>query len=652
VKQQLAKDQPSPATSSPRAEVVNEAEKPAAYQPPVKESPVEAERNRAERRRMQRERNHIFGGPLLESDFAALERCAILRRDAEKMCGRVDSVVGSEMFGQSSIRNYAGVVFRIMWPGNADVREYLLRRDDPEVDANGRPQRKYLWPPGRGNILLFPPDAQREWLDDVSLPIVFCEGPKKLLALWNLAWFKLTESAEVPRFLPVAVSGVWNFYGRNGKHENARGEKVDQKGLLSDFARIAFKGREATIWYDRNVHDNREKTGSVNHARNTFAKELRSLGARMFFCDLPADDLTINGPDDFAGKYGLDAALKAYEGRYDPKAKEQTKAASQPLRIDISQLCDVRTRAAERVEFLVHRVIVKDTITLITGPPGSGKTTVTLWMADAVAHGREILGGTCEQHPVLYMTREMPVALAADMARRFQIDNGPDTNLFMWGPWNDQLPPEPAATCILEWVSLCEVPPLIIVDPVIAFLPPGASENDSVEIRGFFEQGRTLLRAGAAGVIYLHHTGKSETSQDFRGSSDFRAAIDLGYKVTNSSDNLLDRLHVKLWRPRFGIERNEFVLRYSEINGRASFVSDERPAAVRESISDQLTKLLAANPGLTVKEFEKAAMAKGLTQASARRFLDIGVEAGKIIRERGTHNRMFHRLADGSEWIQ
>ena len=336
---------------------------------------------------------------------------------------------------------------------------------------------------------------------------------------------------------------------------------------------------------------------------------------------------------------------------HEPKAVVNKKNAvpddSQLSKIVISELPDVRSRAAEKVEFLVPGLLVKDALTLITGPPASGKTTLVLSMANAVASGREIFGGTCEQHPVLYMTREMPIALAADIARRFEIDNGPGTNLFMWGPWSDEVPPKPAATCVLEWVSRTK--PLLIFDPVVAFLPPGVSENDSVEIRSFFNQGRTLLRMGAVGVVYLHHTGKSETAQEFRGSSDFVAATDVGYKVTNSGDNVLERLLVKLFRPRFGAaQRSELLLRYTEVNGLASFVADERPEAVRESTTQILKQLLAANPRISRKDFQKAAQLKGRTQAEARQFLDTGVRSKLIQLEIGHHNRHCYSLLEPS----
>jgi hypothetical protein len=55
---------------------------------------------------------------------------------------------------------------------------------------------------------------------------------------------------------------------------------------------------------------------------------LRQLGASVLFCDLPAEDHSINGPDDYVGRYGPDAALELYSPRYDPKAKKADTASS------------------------------------------------------------------------------------------------------------------------------------------------------------------------------------------------------------------------------------------------------------------------------------------------------------------------------------
>ena len=69
---------------------------------------------------------------------------------------------------------------------------------------------------------------------------------------------------------------------------------------------------------------------------------------------------------------------------------------------------------------------------------------------------------------------------------------------------------------------------------------------------------------------------------------------------------------------------------YHEDGGHASLVSDERPTAVQESVTQQLIKLLADMPACKTNEFEAAAVHKGPTQRRARQFLQTGIATGKI----------------------
>src|SRR5215472_2014411 len=87
----------------------------------------------------------------------------------------------------------------------------------------------------------------------------------------------------------------------------------------------------------------------------------------------------------------------------------------------------------------------------------------------------------------------------------------------------------------------------------------------------------------------------------------------------------------------------QVVLDYAETDGVAFFNSDERPTAVRETVTAQLTKLLREFPACTAAEFEKAAMTRNFTQAEARRFLRNGIDAGTILVEKGTKNRKLHQ---------
>ena len=58
---------------------------------------------------------------------------------------------------------------------------------------------------------------------------------------------------------------------------------------------------------------------------------------------------------------------------------------------------------------------------------------------------------------------------------------------------------------------------------------------------------------GATPVL-LHHIGKSGTSRDYRGSSDYKASIDIGYKLTNLGDGArLSTLELKPFKQRFSV---------------------------------------------------------------------------------------------------
>src|SRR6185369_4682397 len=100
---------------------------------------------------------------------------------------------------------------------------YRVRRDNPdwEVGSDGKPkpEAKYLGAPKSGNRLYVPPGITTEQLRDVTIPIAITEGEKKALALSRLA----RHETDRPRFIPVAIAGVWNWRGVIGKGTTPQG---------------------------------------------------------------------------------------------------------------------------------------------------------------------------------------------------------------------------------------------------------------------------------------------------------------------------------------------------------------------------------------------------------------------------------------------
>ena len=251
-----------------------------------------------------------FGDELTARDLENLARSYITPALAQQAgIRRVDSITGAEIVGRkpkASI-DYAGLIFPYYLPGNMRPREYRLRRDYPDLeqqpDQSIKEENKYLSPPGRSNLLYFPPNTPAEWLGDSSIPSVLTEGEKKALALHRF----YSERGE--QVLVIALPGVWNWRGIVGKTTDDNGARRDVKGVILDFDRINWHRREVKIVFDTNVQTN----GKVRAARRELTKELRQRSADVLFVDLPAGIPSVNGVDDLLALKGADFVARLFD---------------------------------------------------------------------------------------------------------------------------------------------------------------------------------------------------------------------------------------------------------------------------------------------------------------------------------------------------
>jgi len=181
-----------------------------------------------------------IGSDLAAADYSALEARWIDRALADRAgLRRVDSLTGGEIIGRKS-GNYAGILIPYFRPGELQVREYRLRRDQPDLEydsaGNLKPRQKYLSPPGRSNMLYLVPGVDPAFMRDTSMPLVITEGEFKTLALWRLANHR---SPNCPRFLPVGVSGVYNWRGPSGPDRSPR-SSVPPREDLSEGAPLGW----------------------------------------------------------------------------------------------------------------------------------------------------------------------------------------------------------------------------------------------------------------------------------------------------------------------------------------------------------------------------------------------------------------------------
>jgi hypothetical protein len=250
-----------------------------------------------------------FGGPLTEHDYESLAARAITRELAdENGIRRIDCETGRAMFARKR-GNLSGLIIPNVPPWNpGNPREYRLRLDEPELehrsDGTTRERNKYISPPGRPNLLYFPFGVPAASLVDASIPVLITEGEFKAIASTALAF---GEAKHAMRFLPVGITGAWNFRGVTGKANNSRGSRVDTTGLLSDFNHLWLRGRRVILAYDTDVQSNPK----VRAARSKLASSLIELGATVGNLEWPIEQG--KGLDDLLTRVGPESVLRMIE---------------------------------------------------------------------------------------------------------------------------------------------------------------------------------------------------------------------------------------------------------------------------------------------------------------------------------------------------
>ena len=131
--------------------------------------------------------------------------------------------------------------------------------------------------------------------------------------------------------------------------------------------------------------------------------------------------------------------------------------------------------------------------------------------------------------PVIYFDRENPPSATLDRFTRLGIRG--DNGFSYWGKHLENVP-HPCDPKMLTVIESMTPAPVVVIDSLVAFFE--GNENDPHDMRTFFRKLDPLQQLGVT-IIIIHHTSEKSPGQDYRGSSDFRAAIDVGYVITNEA---------------------------------------------------------------------------------------------------------------------
>ncbi len=195
------------------------------------------------------------------------------------------------------------------------------------------------------------------------------------------------------------------------------------------------------------------------------------------------------------------------------------------------------------IEWLIPGVLPRGAVVLLNGREGSMKSFLALSMAHAVATGKPWLGKQTEQGAVLYLDGEMDSAVLSDRLR----GTDPDGQVQIWA-WTDDSFPDQLNDAVLQQAA--KEHSLIIIDPLRRHMD-GLKENSADDMSQITKALRELKRYGAT-VLVLHHAPKDTEKQDYRGSTELGAGVDLTMILTTKETKDGAVLTLRSRKTRYG----------------------------------------------------------------------------------------------------
>lgn len=185
-------------------------------------------------------------------------------------------------------------------------------------------------------------------------------------------------------------------------------------------------------------------------------------------------------------------------------------------------------------EWLIDGLFSEGAFGCVFGPPGHGKSFVTLAWALSIASGVHWCGHEVQQGQVVYIAAEGGVGIRRRVAawlQNNQLTDVPDAFFLLEGV---QVHDSEEVEAVIDKLAECDKMPSVVIVDTLARCFAGGDENSAKEV-GDFIAGIDRLRAetGAA-VLVVHHTGKADNETE-RGSSALRAAADVMIRVARDA---------------------------------------------------------------------------------------------------------------------
>jgi hypothetical protein len=290
------------------------------------------------------------------------------------------------------------------------------------------------------------------------------------------------------------------------------------------------------------------------------------------------------------------------------------------------------------IEWIVDRLIPKDSITLLFGKGGIGKTWLSMDMARSIASGTPFLGLGTVKTPVIFVDFENPLAVLNIRTQKL----GEADGVFFWRANNDRVKAPKLDKKEYELYKQLPEGAILIFDTLRA--SQDRDENKSDEMGLIMGRLKELRDMGFT-IILLHHTAKN-SDKAAKGST---AIVDLADHIlgltlvrkkrdgqeiiVDDEDNDGDLVY------RFGVRektRFEPYQIYLTLNPDRGFELAPDP---QEDTLKEMFECLSEHSFINKTDFLRDCKTKiGLGEKKIRRLFDIGQGRYWKVEKIGSHN--------------
>jgi hypothetical protein len=297
-------------------------------------------------------------------------------------------------------------------------------------------------------------------------------------------------------------------------------------------------------------------------------------------------------------------------------------------------MTDVEIENLEPPEWLVPQMLHVGCLGVLFGPPGVGKSFLSIDWAFRVATGLPWLTGPVKKGTVVYVAAERPVQ-HRDRVRAWKQANGISGNAgVLFVPMAVDLSKPDEVEDFLAALSAESARPDLVVIDTLARSMVGVEENSAKEM-GMFIAGADRIREATGSAVLLVHHGDGKP----RGSTALPGASDVMVSVTESKPRS-GRMRLRCHKQKTAEEFEDLRITRIKSGESCIIVGDERtaaePASERETVlTTAETQMLTALHGGAARRAEEWLRRSSVAKSTFYRRLKAMVGNGLVVQETG-----------------